>query len=210
MDLSLNEVEATAKRATRGAGYPWGLAEESAKATRWLCARDIDGCAVLARLLEMRNGSDLAEWSPQSDSDMWEAEGGVLCPIAAGTTISDRACDVAAHGIRLRGVAEPLMLLPFVAQSAQELKTTVSIEWPGVVAITDGWHLSMSGEPGLFAAEATVICDGELGTLKCQKTRAEPTQAVLQKLGRFAHRTFAPATEESRLLGAGAGLSDND
>ena len=29
-------------------------------------------------------------------------------------------------------------------------------------------------------------------------------------LGRFAHRTYAPATQESRLAGAGAGLTDND
>ncbi|NND22495.1 MAG: DUF3726 domain-containing protein, partial [Silicimonas sp.] len=42
MSYSLNEVEATAKKAARGAGYPWGLAEEAAKATRWLCAHDID------------------------------------------------------------------------------------------------------------------------------------------------------------------------
>ncbi|MFV1875593.1 hypothetical protein [Nioella sp.] len=29
-------------------------------------------------------------------------------------------------------------------------------------------------------------------------------------LNAFAHRTYAPATEESRLAGAGAGLTDND
>lgn len=32
----------------------------------------------------------------------------------------------------------------------------------------------------------------------------------LEKLRGFAHRTYAPATEQSRLAGAGAGLSDND
>ena len=30
------------------------------------------------------------------------------------------------------------------------------------------------------------------------------------RLGAFAQRTFAPATEASRLAGAGAGLQDND
>ena len=33
MNFSLNEMEAIAKRAARGAGYPWGLAEEASKAT---------------------------------------------------------------------------------------------------------------------------------------------------------------------------------
>ena len=53
MSYALNEVEATAKRAARGAGYSWGLAEEASKATRWLCAKGIDGSAVLAGLLEV-------------------------------------------------------------------------------------------------------------------------------------------------------------
>lgn len=39
MSFALNEIEATAKRATRGAGYDWGLAEDASKAVRWLCAR---------------------------------------------------------------------------------------------------------------------------------------------------------------------------
>ena len=43
MSLSLNEVESLAKKAARGTGYPWGLAEEAAKASRWLAARGVDG-----------------------------------------------------------------------------------------------------------------------------------------------------------------------
>jgi len=33
---------------------------------------------------------------------------------------------------------------------------------------------------------------------------------IWEALGRFAHRTYVPATEASRLKGAGAGLTDND
>ena len=57
MSYSLNEMEATAKRAARGAGYSWGLAEEASKATRWLCTQGLDGAAELAHVL----GADL--WS---------------------------------------------------------------------------------------------------------------------------------------------------
>ncbi|MEL7259121.1 MAG: DUF3726 domain-containing protein, partial [Pseudomonadota bacterium] len=38
MSWSLNEVESLARKAARGAGYSWGLAEEAGKATRWTCA----------------------------------------------------------------------------------------------------------------------------------------------------------------------------
>ena len=40
--------------------------------------------------------------------------------------------------------------------------------------------------------------------------RADPDPNDWAALLAFAHRTYAPATEESRLRGAGAGLSDND
>ena len=210
MNLSLNEVEATAKRATRGAGYPWGLAEEAAKATRWLCAQDFDGCGVLARLLERRTGSDLAAWIARTDGAVWKADGGMLCPLAAGATISDRASGLRSGEIRLQNIAEPLMLLPFVAQSALQLETTVTIAWTGGTAITDGCQISLEGEPGDFAEEATVRIGGSLGALTASRTRAEPDRKTLETLNTFAHRTYAPATEESRLLGAGAGLSDND
>jgi hypothetical protein len=35
-------------------------------------------------------------------------------------------------------------------------------------------------------------------------------EEIWEALGRFAHRTYVPATEASRLKGAGAGLTDND
>ena len=40
--------------------------------------------------------------------------------------------------------------------------------------------------------------------------RAEVSEESWARLGEFARRTFAPATEESRQRGAGSGLSDND
>jgi len=40
--------------------------------------------------------------------------------------------------------------------------------------------------------------------------RCEIADDVWSRLEEFTYRTYAPATEESRVLGAGAGLSDND
>lgn len=210
MNLSLNEVEATAKRAARGAGYPWGLAEEAAKSTRWLCAHGIDGCGVLARVLTRFDQSDRAKCAPQIREAIWDATGDALCPLTTGAAISDRAADLRTGNIQLGRVAEPLMLLPFVAQSASQLETTVSISWSGFVATTDGARLSTNGEPGAIAGQATIQINGEVSECVRLHTRAEPGSGTLGTLGKFSHRTYAPATEESRLLGAGAGLSDND
>lgn len=90
MSYSLNEMEATTKRATRGAGYPWGLAEDAAKAARWLCAQGLDGSAEMAQVLERRFAEHPAKHRPQSHEGVWRAEGD-LCPISAGALLSDCA-----------------------------------------------------------------------------------------------------------------------
>ena len=44
MTWSLNELEAEVKKAIKGAGLSWGLAEEGSKAVRWLAAHGADRC----------------------------------------------------------------------------------------------------------------------------------------------------------------------
>ena len=61
-----------------------------------------------------------------------------------------------------------------------------------------------------FSDHTQITLGGQLTTPRPHVTRATPDPVCWDTLNRFAHRTYAPATEESRLLGAGAGLSDND
>jgi len=42
------------------------------------------------------------------------------------------------------------------------------------------------------------------------KKRVNIDEAIWLRLGEYAQRTYAPATEQSRLLGAGAGVVDSD
>ena len=210
MNVSLNEVEATAKRAARGAGYPWGLAEEAAKATRFLCAHDIDGCAALAALLTNIDNTDLAHHAPKIEGNGWRATSGSLCPLFAGAAISDHAELLRRHEIRFHNVISPTLLIPFAAMAAIELETPVSIEWGSALSVTDGNKVSMFGDLSDLADLLTLRLAGELDQPNTSKTRATPLAASWTSLNNFAYRTYAPASEESRAKGAGAGLTDND
>ncbi len=101
MTLSLNEVDALAKKATRGAGYPWGHAEEAGKAVRWLCQNGVDGCAILARTLAHFDGRDGASGTPDVTQTPWQSPGDTLCPIIAGTALSDMAPALRDGAIRM-------------------------------------------------------------------------------------------------------------
>ncbi|MFY0310433.1 DUF3726 domain-containing protein [Leisingera sp. D0M16] len=209
MSYALNEVEATAKRAARGAGYDWGLAEEAAKATRWLCAQGLDGAAVLAGLLEAGYAAELQSHVPQSLEGDWQAES-PLCPLATGAALSDCAGRLQVLTLAIGPVSRPAMILPFAAMAARQLGACVTVEGEGFQAVTDGIGLHCEGTLPETAAQLTIRAAGSLAKASPSCTRAEPEEAAWAVLNRFAHKTYAPATEESRLLGAGAGLSDND
>lgn len=156
MTWSLNEIEALSRKAARGAGYSWGLADEAGRAVRWLEARGEPGATALLELLSWRDGKAYPSTVPGQAS---------VCPIVAGTMLCD--------GVLLRDEIDglplhsPLLMQPFIAW----------LEGPGET------------DP---AARANVPTD------------------VAAALDAYATRTYAPATEASRLAGAGAGLSDND
>lgn len=209
MNLSLNEIEATAKRAARGAGYHWGAAEEAAKATRWLCQNGADGAGALAQVLGHGFASAMADHTPQSISLEWHAKGD-LCPIMAGCLLSDCAEKLLEGGITMPDVAVPVLVLPFAARAAYRLNACIEIDGQDWCAVTDGTVLSLAGTVPSQAARLSVRVGGLLGVVQPKCTRARPNAADLAALDRFARRTYAPATEQSRLLGAGAGLSDND
>lgn len=194
MSFALNEIEATAKKATRGACYPWGLAEEAAKATRWLCAQGLDGVAILAAALTQ----------PSSPT----------APLMICACFLDRAYALpqtkTATEVKLTPDMSPLLLLPFVAMAARQIGSVLSLSCAEVSATTDGTGLCLTGTFPETATSVTVSLGGTLTTPLAQASRATPAPDSWAELNRLAHRTYAPATEESRLRGAGAGLSDND
>ncbi len=112
MNFALNEVDATAKKAARGAGYSWGMSEEAAKATRWLCANGIDGVNALATVLVAADSSEPGKMSPGDLRDDWQASSGVMCPLMAGVTVSDFAGIKSYDTVTISNVVAPVLLLP--------------------------------------------------------------------------------------------------
>lgn len=216
MSYSFGEVEATSKKAARAVGYPWGIAEEAASSVKWLCRYGIDGCDVLARYLEKIDGHDPLASGPVIKAGDWTTSKGSLCPLLCGIAISDRASSLLDTSIRLQKVEEPTLLLFFVSQVvrihrlAGHDSSVACVEWNSCRCTTDGRQLSIVGTVGPFSDEVVI---GTTDTLEAPRTlceRATPVTSAWQTLNQFAHRTYVPATEESRLKGAGAGLSDND
>ena len=136
---------------------------------------------------------------------IWEAASGRLCPVATGAALSDHAHALGAE-TRLGAITQPLLLLPFAAFLARD-KGTISVAWEGGGAVTDG-QVSTHGTTPAWSLWATLRLGGTLEAPRAPGSRADPAPEAWASLAAFAHRTYAPATEESRQKGAGP--SDTD
>ena len=212
MNWSLNELEAMCRKAARGAGYSWGLAEEAGKATRWLAAAGLPGPACLLHLLKAVDGRDFAGFTPDITDATCTASLGFLCPLLTGAALCDGAFGPPpSQVLRLMNLSSPLLLLPFVLttfETAQLRWTRVQLSVDQGVVSRDGAVLDLAcpqADVAILEPYATVG-----GRPLAVQTRAILAADTCTRLEAFAHRTFAPATKASRLAGAGAGLLDND
>lgn len=211
MTWSLNEIEALSRKAARGAGYSWGLAEEAGRAVRWLEARGLPGAEALASHLNSVDGRDLSTLAP--DAESWSVPGGTACPILAGTMLADGLAGDRTDPLPLADLGTPLLLLPFLAWMAEARGQPVGLSHTGgaVTLAVDGNLSGSAAAIGSGSATVTVEFDPQpAGQPVSEGLRSACTTETVAALSAFAHRTYAPATEESRLAGAGAGLTDND
>lgn len=216
MNWSLNELEALSRKAARGSGLSWGLAEEAGRATRWLAENGLPAAELLAALLKQHDGQAYADLAPEVGTDPWVARGGRLCPLITGAALSDRADEIGgASGIRLGRCAFPVFLLPFAAAASRSTGAVVRLEWDDVaLSVGPGGAFVVGPEAALSASETSAVsvtaATAAPGEALARQGRCEVPASAAETLGSFAHRTYAPATEQSRTAGAGAGLNDND
>jgi len=216
MNYSLNEIESMCKRAARGAGMHWGMAEEASKAVRWLSAYDLPGVPSLASLLERNDGKSYEELAPISNSGVWMAASGTLCPLCTGAAICDSATAISGgQVIKIGSIAFPVLLIPFVSSAAKMTKTALSLSWTNVV-------IDISPDGIRIDGRADDVCVEQIDDVQCARSADTASTFVVPSFRRdvdtnawgrlniFAQRTFAPATAASRLAGAGAGLTDTD
>lgn len=215
--VSLNEIDGYGRRAARGAGMPWGLAEETGRATRWLCERGLPAARSLAALLACNDGLEYTALAPDTGSSPWRAAGGRLCPICTGATLADRAASLPTlTPLQLARTTLPVFLLPFLAQAAAATGTGFELSWCGVrVRVGPGTlQLLQSDDDALLVVDTAEVvintCDAPDEAAQPPSGAVNVDAATWASLTSFAHRTYVPASETSRERGAGAGGSDND
>ena len=185
MSYSFNELKSLAVHASRGAGFAWGIAEEAAFATLTLCKHNLDGAHALVTLLQQ------PEQIPAT------------CPLLNGIKLVDHARLNKCDEIGFDTLTLPLFMLPFMMNLARLRGQIISLKAGKNYAETDGNRLALKGD--LWGTQGVILQPISRMTYPplpiCQ--RATPSLQDLEQLRAFAAKTYAPATTQSRLKGAG-------
>ena len=192
LEFSLNEVETTTRKASVGAGLPYGIAEEFGRAARWLSARGFDG------LIHAVDFLDSGEYSPEEkvtravralfilDQLVWQKTSEVSPNTLPPTPIFFGLCGQ---------LAEVLGVEVVLAIDDDRFSTAGPLRLPGQARATLA-HLSLGpAEPS--------PAEGE------RRPLAIAAETVSRALALCA-LTSVPASAESRTRGAGTVQTDND
>ncbi len=187
---SLAEIRAIASKAVRGAGCPWGMAEEAGHAAYQLSAHGLPGAETVASLLRTPRA---CACSGGQDAAL------PLCGLRAMVALMD---DPPEMDKELGAVAAPL-LVAAAFLSGQ----------------TESWRIALDDD-NLFCGPGGVQCDDDFappdvmdvsicpsdmsGAINAPSWGSRPVSGqAWQDLEDFAARTYVPETAASRASGAG-------
>ena len=221
MQVSLNEVFATARKAALGNLLPIGVADDVAAAMRFASAGGLpvieplaallSDCATLCRHMpECATNGDTLVWKPTNSAH-------TICPLMFGPSFADslQSHDASVSRIVLKNVQAPVLLAGFFC----DFEGDAHITWgDSFVSISDGRVQEFSVTGTLTGvADVTVSLDADDVQYAADNKTANSIEsgvavedAVWSALTAEAAKTLVPETEESRLHGAGAGLVDTD
>ena len=199
---SLSEIDTTSKRASKAAGFSWGIAEEIGKAIRSLELFGLLGIKNLNLYL-----NKIEKNHPKKITKIvTENKSKELCPIYCGVAFLDQCNQLEKLKIiKFYNVNYPLLILPFISKSSEILGKKILIQFNNTS------FLANFNKSILSKNIDTKICDltSEI-RIEFLENKNSFSEQDWNELYKLSEETFVEETESLRSKGAGAGLTDND
>jgi hypothetical protein len=199
---SLSEIDTTSKRASKAAGFSWGVAEEIGKSVRSLELFGLPGIKNLNLYL-----NKIEKKHPKKISKIIkENKSKESCPIYCGIAFLDQ-CQTLENlkNINFYNVNYPILILPFISKASEILGKKILIQF-------NKSSFLMNFNKSILSKnlEKQVIDIVDKMSIEFLENKNLFTDKEWQKLYKLSEKTFVEESDSLKSKGAGAGLTDND
>ena len=202
---SSSEIITVSKRATKAAGYSWGVAEEVGKNIDVLELIGIAGIENLKSYL-----SDIKTKTPIGPNGIKsqnKINNESLCPILTGVSLIDDFKNIEIlKEINFYNVNFPLLMIPFISRLSFLIGKRVSIE-------IDEYNFKFNLDKYMFSnsdINSLILEHAKNVRIAVFENEDSFSQEVWDELYELSTDTFVEENEKLKSTAAGAGLEDND
>ena len=201
---SLSEIETTSKRASRGVGFSWGIAEEVGKCIRLLELFGLPGIKNLNEYyqkIDKENFDNIKLINQKNTSNK-----NSLCPISLGVSCLDQIRKIEDYNeCSFKNVAYPLLLLPFLSRSSEIIGKKILVVLDKYEFLLNfNTNISSNSLENEFPSKAKIV---KISFLDNKDSFTDYDWITLYKL---SENTFVEESDSLKKGAAGAGLNDND
>ena len=201
---SFSEIETTSKRASRAAGFSWGVSEEVGKNIRLLEMFGLPGVKNLIEYYkekEEKNFENLKLINKENKINK-----NFFCPIILGTNFLDQIKSLESlEEIKFEKLAYPILFLPFISRASE-------ITGKKLLLKLDETEFLLNFNISIFSnlSKKNIISISNFTSVRFLENSDSFSEKEWNELYKLSEETFVEENESLKQSAAGAGLTDND
>ncbi len=202
--ISFSEIETTSKRASKAAGYSWGISEEVGKNVRLL---EMFGLPGIKNLNDYYNKKKEQKFESLKLINIEnKATKLQFCPIISGTSFLDQVKSLDnLNEIKFEGIAYPLLFLPFVSRASEVIGKRLFLKFDN-----NEFLLNFNNNICSNFLNNKIIKAANFATIRFLENIDSFNEKEWNQLYKLSEETFVEESDSLKSTAAGAGLTDND
>ena len=201
---SFSEIDTTTKRASKAAGFSWGVAEEIGKSIRSLELFGLPGIININQYLKKikkKHPKKITKIEKKNKTDDKE-----LCPIYSGIAFLDRCLELEKlKSLKFYNVSYPLLMLPFISRASEIMSKKILVQF-------DNSSFLLNFDKSIFSKniEKQEQSIAKVVNIEFMENKNSFSEQNWKELYKLSEENFVDESDSLKKSAAGAGLTDND
>jgi len=202
--MSFSEIETTTKRASKAAGFSWGIAEEIGKSVRSLELFGLPGIINLntyLKKIKKKHPKRIEKIEKENKTEDKE-----LCPIYSGVAFLDRCLELEKlESLKFYNINYPLLMIPFISRASEIMSKKILVQY-------NNTSFLLNFDKSIFSKNIDKQTQSQANVLSIEfvENKNSFSEQDWKELYKLSEETFVEETDSSKAKAAGAGLTDND